>query len=123
MTDDPTEERLKQAIAAVKQHPRGSHPWRRAMNQLIVEIQNLPGLVKSSHPDYPEALNDTFLRLSEEIQAFDPQYPSIAQSLTAWINGKLRLKYAVRELSSPQRSPKPTPNPTAKTEFRQQTRK
>ncbi|MDY6782775.1 MAG: hypothetical protein SW833_09565 [Cyanobacteriota bacterium] len=123
MTDDQTEERLKNAIAALKQHPPRSYPWRKAMNQLILDIQHLPGLVKSSHPDYPEVLNDTFLRLSEEIQHFTPSHPSLAQSLTAWINGKLRLKYATRDLFSTRNSsPKHIPQ-TPKTEFRQQTRK
>lgn len=116
------EERLKALIATVQQHPRQSLSWRKALNQLILEIQQLPGLAKSSHPDYYEALDDALMRLADEIQDFQPQQASLVQSLTAWINGKLRLKYAVRELHSPSRRRVRSTRPTAKTEFKQQAR-
>jgi len=114
------EEQLRQLIFAVQRHPRNSLIWRRSMNQLLLEIQQLPGLAKSTHPEYPEALNDTFLRLADEIHEFEPRQPSLKQSLTAWINGKLRLKYRIRELVSPPnaRSRSKTRNP--KIEFQRQ---
>lgn len=57
------DERLGKLIEAVRQHPSGSLSWRKAMNQLLIEIQQLPGLARSAHPDYLEALDDTLLKL------------------------------------------------------------
>lgn len=117
------EQRLKGLIAAVQQQPHQSLRWRKALNQLILEIQHLPGLAKSSHPDYGEVLDDTLMRLADEIQEFQPQQASLAQSLVAWVNGKLRLKYAVRDLHVPHHHRVRSTKPTAKTEFKQQARK
>ncbi|MBD2071880.1 hypothetical protein H6F93_30905 [Leptolyngbya sp. FACHB-671] len=120
--EEACEDRLRQLIFAVQQNPRSSLTWRRAMNQLLLEIQQLPGLAKSNHPDYPEALNDTFLRLADEIHEFEPQQASLQRSLIAWINGKLRLKYRIKDLVTPQRPPRTkTQNP--KIEFQRQAQK
>jgi hypothetical protein len=97
------DERLRQLIATVRQHPDGSPVWRKAMNQLLLEIQQLPGLVRSSHPDYWEILNDTLMQLGEKIKEFEPRYPSMEKSLVVWINRKLRLRYEVLSLSFPGR--------------------
>lgn len=93
------DERLRQLIEAVRQHPKTSLHWRKAMNQLLMEIQQLPGLTRSAHPDYVEALDDTLMRLVEEIGEFEPRNSSsLEKSLVAWINGKLRLRYQVKDL-------------------------
>ncbi|MDJ0717826.1 MAG: hypothetical protein QNJ54_27000 [Prochloraceae cyanobacterium] len=120
---DDREERLSKLIEEVRQHPKKSLNWRKAMNKLLIEIQQLPGLTKSSHPDYGEALDDTLLKLGDEIQQFEPKYSSIETSLVAWINVKLRLKYKVQELYSPNSTRSAIDPKTAKTEFRQQARK
>lgn len=97
------DEQLRVLIAAVCENRIGSLSWRKAMNQLILEIQQLPGLARSSHPDYLVALDDTLLKLGEEIQEFEPRHPSLEKSLVTWINLKLRLKYEVRTLHFPNR--------------------
>ncbi|MDB9312697.1 hypothetical protein PN462_06260 [Spirulina sp. CS-785/01] len=122
MNQNAQETRLQQLIETVQQQPRRSLQWRKAINQLLLEVQQLPKLAKSTHPDYEEVLDDVLLRFAEEIKNFQPQHQSITASLTAWINGKLRLKYAVRDLQHPYRN-RSQGTPTAKTEFRQQTRK
>lgn len=115
------DKRLCQLIAAVRQHPPVSPLWRKAMNQLLMEIQQLPGLVRSSHPDYWEVLDDTLMQLGEKIKEFEPRYPSMEKSLVVWINRKLRLRYEVRSLSSPERiRSKPK---TAIAEYKAQLRK
>ena len=119
---DQQDKQLSQWITTVCQAPKGSLVWRKAMNQLLRAIQHLPGLARSSHPDYFEALNDTLVRLSEDIQSFNPTGTSVAHSLTAWINRKLRLKYQVRELHSPPRDRAKSANKTAQTEFKKQAR-
>lgn len=115
------DERLRGAIAAVRQHPKDSPQWRKAMNQLLMEIQQLPGLVRSSHPDYWEVLDDTLMQLGEKIEEFQPRHPSMEKSLVIWINHKLRLRYEVRSLSSPKRI-RPMPK-TALAEYKAQLRK
>ena len=116
------EEQLKQLIDTVRQSPKNSLTWRKAMNRLLLEIQNLPGLTRSNHPDYPAVLNDVLLRLAEEIHEFEPQYSSFTASLVAWIELKLRLKYAVRDLHGETRSRSRKTPKTTKEEFREQSR-
>ncbi len=117
------DERLGELLAVVRRYPRQSAQWRKAMNQLLLEIQHLPGLAKSAHPDYPEVLDDTLLQLSEQIQNFDPKPPSLAQSLVHWINLKLRLKYRVRELHAPNRRSANSTAKTAREDFKRQGQK
>ncbi|MEM9542674.1 MAG: hypothetical protein AAGA60_24680 [Cyanobacteria bacterium P01_E01_bin.42] len=116
------EERLKQLIDEIRQSPKNSLTWRKAMNRLLLEIQNLPGLTKSTHPDYAAVLNDVLLRLAEEIHEFEPQHDSFTASLVAWIELKLRLKYAVRDLHRSPRSRSRKTQKTIKEEFREQSR-
>ncbi|MBE9128198.1 MULTISPECIES: hypothetical protein [unclassified Coleofasciculus] len=63
---------------------------RRAINRLLLELQHLPGLLKSSHLDYLEALDKTWEWVSRNICRFQlrPRL-SIQQSLVRWINGYL----------------------------------
>lgn len=93
------DERLRQLIATVCERPKGSREWHKALNQLLSDIQNLPKLERSNHPEYPEVVNDTLLLVGEKIQEFQPSSSSsISNSLAAWINYKLRHYYRVREL-------------------------
>ena len=117
------DEQLSEWIATVRQEPEGSLPWRKAMNQLLLAVQQLPGLARSNHPDYFEALNDTLMRLSEEIREFVPTGSSVENSLVAWINRKLRLKYQVMELHGlPRDRSSRTRAKTALEEFKTQAR-
>ncbi len=54
------EQHLRQLIEEVCQHPLKNPKRQKAMNKLLIEIQRLPGLGKSSHPDYLDALNQTW---------------------------------------------------------------
>jgi hypothetical protein len=81
---------LSQLLQQVSEHPRGSKQWRRAMHHLLIELQNLPGLLKSSHPDYLDALNQTWEKVSRDIcSEFQPRSESLEKSLVSWINGYL----------------------------------
>ncbi len=98
----------------VSQLKKGSLEWekvtkhlRKALDQLLLEIQKLPGLAKCSHPDYPEVLDDTLIEVANRISEFHPQHDSITTSLIVWINHKLRLKYKVRDLYSRGKQPPP----------------
>ncbi|MBE9179090.1 hypothetical protein IQ268_11005 [Oculatella sp. LEGE 06141] len=118
------DEQLRHLIETVQQHSPGSLLWRKAMNRLLLDIQQLPGLARSAHPDYGEALNDVLMRLGDEIRDFEPRQPSLEKSLTAWINLKLRLKYEVRDLyTASSRAEPASDRPTAKAEFRHQSQK
>jgi len=96
---DDLDGRLSALIAEIRQNPANSRKWRTAMNKLLLEIQQLPGLKKSVHQDYPEALNRTFQWVSREIANFEPRPPSVSKSLVNWINGTLRRR--IQDLYSP----------------------
>ncbi len=89
------DEQLYRLIAQVCQQPLKSPKRRKAMNLLLVEIQQLPGLGKSSHPDYLDALNRTFEWINRQLcQDFDRDRPLIQKRLLQWVNSYLswRLK-------------------------------
>ncbi|MBW4681569.1 MAG: hypothetical protein KME19_15835 [Microcoleus vaginatus WJT46-NPBG5] len=83
------DEQLKKLIAEVCKYPEPSPEKQKALNRLIAHIQQLPGLSKSSHPDYLEALNRTWEWVSQNIHTFKPRPPSVQISLVKWINGYL----------------------------------
>ena len=92
MTD--IEIRLQELITKICQNPllRKDSEHRRLVNQLLIRIQQLPGLVKSSHPDFLEALDKTYFWLSRNICQFNPLLGnslSYEKGLTRWINGYL----------------------------------
>ena len=83
------DKKLEQLIEAACQYPTGSPEWRKAMHRLLIEIQRLPGIKKTSHPDYLEALNQTWLWVSRNIcKEFVPR-GALKPSLVNWINGYL----------------------------------
>ena len=83
------DEQLEKLIAAACNSPEGSQEWRKAMHRLLIELQRLPEIRKSSHPDYLEALNQTWEWVSRNIcKKFVPR-GSLKQSLVNWINGYL----------------------------------
>ncbi|WP_228061137.1 hypothetical protein, partial [Coleofasciculus sp. LEGE 07092] len=83
------DEQLKELIAEACKYPHQSLERQKALNRLLIQIQHLPGLAKSSHPDYFHALNRTWEWLSKNIQSFKPRPPSFQESLVKWINGYL----------------------------------
>jgi len=96
---DDLDRRLSALIAEVRQNPANSRKWRTAMNKLLLEIQQLPGLKKSVHQNYPAALNLTLEWVSREIAKFEPRPPSVSKSLVNWINGYL--VWRIKDLYSP----------------------
>ncbi|BAZ03111.1 hypothetical protein NIES37_71240 (plasmid) [Tolypothrix tenuis PCC 7101] len=99
---DDLEQQLIGLITQIRQHVPKSLQWRLAMNRLLLEIQQFPGLRKSSHPDYPEALNRTFEWVSNNISEFEPYSDSVAESLVRWVNGYLR--WRIQDLYSPDKN-------------------
>lgn len=84
------DEQLYQLIAQICQHPWKSPKRQKAMNLLLREIQLLPGLGKSSHPDYLDALNNTFEWVNRQLcQDFNPDRPLVQKRLLQWINSYL----------------------------------
>ncbi|HAG80103.1 MAG TPA: hypothetical protein DCL61_02805 [Cyanobacteria bacterium UBA12227] len=93
------DERLRQLIEATCQQPDGSLKRRRAMHRLLIELQRLPGLFKSSHPDYLQALNQTLEWIGRYIcRDFEHRSQSLQQSLVNWINGYLY--WRIRDIHS-----------------------
>jgi hypothetical protein len=86
----PVDEQLKDLIIEVCQCQDSQHEQQKALDRLLNIIQRLPRLLKSSHPNYPEALNLTWTWVSRNIQAFDIQSPFLQERLVNWINSYLR---------------------------------
>lgn len=63
-----------------------------ALNQLLFYVQNLPGLLQDSHPDYGLAYNRTLEWFCRNLSKFEERPPSLEQSLVVWINSHLNLQ-------------------------------
>jgi hypothetical protein len=93
------DERLRELITAVCQHPQGTLERQKAMQRLLIQLQHLPGLLKSSHPDYLDALNHTWEWVSRSLcSSFELRSPSLQTSLVKWVNGYL--KWRIKDLYS-----------------------
>jgi hypothetical protein len=99
---DDLEQQLTALITQIRQHPPQSLQWRLAMDRLLREIQQLPGLLKSSHHDYPAVLNRTFEWVSKNISKFEPYSGSVVESLVKWINSYLYRR--IQDLSLPKKN-------------------
>jgi hypothetical protein len=103
---DEQEERLRQLITTVCQHPDGSREWRKAMSRLIIVLQGLPEFRKYSSLDCPDyfldALNQTWEWFSRNIRNFKPHTSSTRTDLVKWLNG--HLYWRLRDLNSPNSS-------------------
>ncbi len=94
------DEQLRDLIDEVCRYKDLSLGRQKALNRLLVTIQQLPGIYKSSHQDYPEALNQTWEWVSRKIHTFEPRSRSVQQSLVTWINGYL--KWRIKDLYAPE---------------------
>lgn len=84
-----TEKELRQLIDKICNHPNSAER-RKAVNQLLIEVQKLPGLYKSSHLYYLETLNDTLQWITKSICKFQQRpHLSFYESLEKWVNGYL----------------------------------
>ena len=90
------EDQLRDLITQICQSENPSSERQKALNRLLILIQQLPGLYRSSHQNYPEAFNRTLEWASKNIQKFNPRPPSWEKSFVIWINGYL--KWRVRDL-------------------------
>lgn len=95
------DEQLKELIVEVCRYSDRSPERQKALNRLLIQIQHLPGLAKSNHPDFLDALNRTWEWFSQNIQTFQPRPPSLQASLVKWINGYLY--WRIKDLYAPDR--------------------
>ncbi|MBD2770946.1 hypothetical protein ICL16_02105 [Iningainema sp. BLCCT55] len=98
---------LYELILEFCKQPVGSFRHKRAFLPLLKELQQLQGLAKPKygyqHEKYPDVLHDTLIQVRDRLCTdFQPVMPTLRGSLVVWINEKLRLKYKVIELFSPQ---------------------
>ncbi|MEQ9625811.1 hypothetical protein [Coleofasciculus chthonoplastes] len=93
---------IQTLIAQICGNPQPT-PWqrRRLMNRLLISLQNMPGLLRSSHLDYLEALDLTWEWVSRNICDFEPRsQESVSITLVRWINSYLY--WRIRDLSKPE---------------------
>ncbi|GGA26254.1 hypothetical protein [Okeania sp. KiyG1] len=93
------EDQLQNLITQIKQYQNPSPERQKAINRLLILIQQLPGLYSSSHQDYLEAFNRTLEWVCKNIQSFEPRPPSWERSFVVWINGYL--KWRIQDLYTP----------------------
>ncbi|MBD2438797.1 hypothetical protein [Nostoc sp. FACHB-110] len=93
------DEQLKKLIDEVCCYRDPSPERQKALNKLLMVIQQLPGIFKSSHQDYLEALNQTWEWVSRKICTFEARSLSYQNSLINWINGYL--KWRIKDLYTP----------------------
>ncbi|WP_272819104.1 hypothetical protein [Scytonema hofmannii] len=84
------DEQLQNLIHEVCRHADLTAERQKALNRLLVQLQQLPGIYKSTHQDYPQALNDTWQWVCRSICDFQPRHSLVQQSLVSWINGYLK---------------------------------
>lgn len=96
------DEQVGELINQVCHYPEGSSERQKALNKLLILIQQLPGIYKSSHQDYLEALNQTWEWFCRKICEFEVRSPSsdLQKSLVTWINGYL--KWRIKDLYAPE---------------------
>lgn len=97
----PDDSQLLELIEQVKKHPSGSPKRQKAFHKLLLAVQKLPGIRKSSHPNYQSALCLTWEWFFKNIDEFEPQNDDVARSLEIWINGYLY--WRIKDLYSPER--------------------
>jgi hypothetical protein len=91
---------LHQKLDAVLATRQGTSERSKAMSKLIFIIQNLPGIKRAAHQDYPLALNQTWEWINREIDKFQSSSNgSLEQDFVRWINGYL--KWRIRDLYFP----------------------
>ena len=93
------DQQFQDLIEQLRQFEQTSSKGRKALNRLIIIIQRHPGLYRSSHPDYCQALNRTLEWMCKNLESFEPRPPSVDQSFIRWVNGYL--KWRVRDLYAP----------------------
>lgn len=92
-----TDEKLKQLLDISRSLNRESSEWRQAINRLLIELQNSPELLKSSHFLYFEALDKTWEYVIGNIHKFEPEPEiPISESLMKWVKG--HLVWRIRDL-------------------------
>jgi hypothetical protein len=96
--NDLDDEQLRALIEAVRQ-AKSAEKRRMALNALLRKLQKLPGILKSSHQDYPEALNLTWEWVCRNIDKFYADDKNVAENLKHWLNGYLY--WRIHDLYSP----------------------
>ncbi|MBR8835252.1 MAG: hypothetical protein DSM106950_14800 [Stigonema ocellatum SAG 48.90 = DSM 106950] len=89
MDDIQLEVELIRLFNIVCQSAADSRERTKAVNRFLILCQQSLKLIKSNHPDYPHALNQTWDWLGTNIQNFKPTSSSWIESLQRWINGYL----------------------------------
>ena len=100
-----TEIRLRELIAKICENSTSltESERKRLIHRLLIRVEKLPGLRKSSHLDFLEALDKTYWWLSRNICQFDSSLHkslSYEKGLTRWINSYLfgRIKDLYRQI-------------------------
>jgi hypothetical protein len=97
----PADGQLQDLIAEVCRCKDLQGERQKNLDRLLKVIQRLPKILKSSHSNYPDALNQTWIWVSRNIDSFDIYSPLLQERLVGWINSYLR--WRIRDLYLPDR--------------------
>lgn len=96
------DEKLQKLIDEVFFFDETTPGRQKALNRLLIVVQQLPGIYKSNHQDYLEALNKTLEWVCRNLDKFKANPDkSLANSFVIWINGYL--KWRIKDLYIPDR--------------------
>jgi len=94
------DEQLQKLIDEVCRYEENTPQRQKALNNLLIIVQQFPGIKKDGHQDYLEALNKTWEWFCRSIDKFDSSKVAASESLqislTRWINGYL--KWRIKDL-------------------------
>lgn len=90
------DEQLQNLIIEVCKYESGTVARQKTLNRLLIVINQLPNIYRSSHQDYPEAFNRTLEWVSKNIDNFEFRTSSVENSFVTWFNGYL--KWRIRDL-------------------------
>ena len=76
------DEQLKKLITEVCCYPDPSPERQKALNRLLMVIQQLPGIYQSGHQDYLEALNQTWEWVSRKVCEFEVRSRSDSEGVS-----------------------------------------
>ncbi|MGF1516131.1 MAG: hypothetical protein ACFB5Z_20875 [Elainellaceae cyanobacterium] len=90
------DKRLRDLIRQACDADSSDRERKRSLHRLLILVQRLPNLIRSSHPDYAIALNQTLDWFCRNLESFEERPPSLQRSLEVWVNGYL--KWRIRDL-------------------------
>ena len=90
------DEQLRDLLDRARQPDVPRWEQQKSLNRLLIQVQRLPGILRSTHPEYAIALNQSLEWFCKNLAKFEERPPSLERSLVIWLNGYL--KWRIQDL-------------------------